>query len=367
MFGRILALIVKEILANIRDRQTGLVLLIVPTVELFLFAFAAQDVTNVTLAVANRDAGAYGRELVSRFEASGAFSQIDMLDTDAAIAGTIDSRKAIMVLRIAQQFSADVAGGRPASVQIILDGRRSNASQILLGYAQRIVSRFANELPARDNALPSPSIETRVWFNPTLNSVWSTVPGIFATLTAVVCILVSAFSVSRERELGTFEQLLVSPLSSTEIMIGKLAAGVVFVLASSSLLLFLSVFVLGVPFVGNLGLIYVGLLAYSLSILGIGIFISSLADTQQQSFVYTYAFLAPAFVLSGYATPIEAMPNWLQAINQANPIFHFVSISKGLFLSGIGVDVVVGHLVPLMLIAAFTVTAATFLFRSRTT
>lgn len=367
MFGRILALIVKEILANIRDRQTGLVLLIVPTVELFLFAFAAQDVTNVTLAVANRDAGAYGRELVSRFEASGAFSRIDMLDTDAAIAGTIDSRKAIMVLRIAQQFSADVAGGRPASVQIILDGRRSNASQILLGYAQRIVSRFSNELPARDNALPSPSIETRVWFNPTLNSVWSTVPGIFATLTAVVCILVSAFSVSRERELGTFEQLLVSPLSSTEIMIGKLAAGVVFVLASSSILLFLSVFVLGVPFVGNLALIYVALLAYSLSILGIGIFISSLADTQQQSFVYTYAFLAPAFVLSGYATPIEAMPNWMQAINQANPIFHFVSISKGLFLSGIGVDVVVGHLVPLMLIAAFTVTAATFLFRSRTT
>jgi ABC-2 type transport system permease protein len=364
MLTRLIALVVKELLGLWRDRQTRLILLVSPVLQLLVFSFAAtQEVRNVDLAVLNQDWGLPARELVARFEGSPTFTRVRHLQSASEIAPEIDSQSVMAVLYIGADFSRHVAAGDQAKVQLILDGRRSNAAQILQGYSLSIVDGFNRDLAPEHAPRPASVVVARVWFNPNLAPLWSSVPGLFALLTTTVGIMVSVLTVARERELGTFDQLLVSPLGAVDILLGKTLAALAITLTTSTMLLLVSVFILGVPFEGSALLLYAGMVVFLMAIVGIGLFISSLASTQQQAVVGSFVFMAPAYLLSGFATPVQNMPDWLQWLAEADPVRHFVVISKGLFLKNVPVDIVLNHLWPLALIAAVTMSAGARLFR----
>jgi ABC-2 type transport system permease protein len=367
MWQRIRTLIIKELLAVWRDPKGRFVLLVPPVIQMLIFSYAAtQEVKNVRIAVLNQDMGTYARDLVARFEGSPNFREVVHLAADADIARAIDSRSVLMVVHIRQDFSRAVSAGGQASVQLILDGRSSNASLILGGYAQQIVNAYNNELSqTRRGPPPASVVVARSWFNPNLEALWSTVPSLVGILVALEGLMVTGLSVARERELGTFDQLLVSPLGPGEIILGKTTAAFLVGIAEGTLMVTVAVFYFHIPLTGSVALLYASMAVYLLAILGIGLFISSLANTQQQAILGTFSFMVPMMLLSGFASPIENMPDWLQYVTLANPVRHFMVIVKGIFLKAMPAGDVLNSLWPLVLIAVATLTASTRLFRRR--
>ena len=256
-------------------------------------------------------------------------------------------------------FSRKLAAGTRAEVQLILDGRRSNAAQIVAGYAQAIVDGYARELSTAEE-VPSRRAPLRRGSGsiPISRTTWNTVPSLVAILTTLMGLVVMALSIARERELGTFEQLLVSPLRPVEIVIGKAIPALLIGLAEGTLMLSVGVFGFRIPFQGSIVLLYLSMTVYLTAIIGVGLFISSLATTQQQGILGAFVFIVPAILLSGFATPIENMPEWLQRVTLINPVRHYLALVKGLFLKGMPAVMVFHLLWPLALIAAATLSAA---------
>jgi ABC-2 type transport system permease protein len=367
MEQRILTLIGKELLAAWRDPRGRFILIGPPLIQMLVFTFAATlDVTNVRLAVFNEDYGTAARDLVARFEGAPTFGEVRYLRGEAEIAPAVDSRSVLMVLHLRPDFSRALAAGRPAAVQLILDGRRSNAAQLVAGYAQAILDGYNEELTAGRRGPEAPSvIVSRIWFNPNRETSWNSVPSLVAILTTLMGLVVTALSVAREREVGTFEQLLVSPLQPVEIIVGKTAPALLIGLAEATMMIGVGVLAFRVPLHGSLALLYASMVVYLAAVIGVGLFISSLARTQQQAILGAFVFMVPAFTLSGFATPIENMPGWLQVATLANPVRHFLVIVKGLFLKDMPAGEVFPSLWPLALIALLTLSAATWLFRRR--
>jgi ABC-2 type transport system permease protein len=367
MWQRIWSLIVKELLAVLRDPRGRYILIVPPIIQMLVFSVAATlEVKNVRVAVLNEDYGTAGRDLIARFEGSTNFAQVRYLRGEAEIAPAIDSRSVLMVVHVGPDFSRRLEGGMPADVQLILDGRRSNAAQIVAGYASAIMEGFDRELASARRTPPLPSVvAARVWFNPNLETTWNTVPALVAVLTTLMGLVVTALSVARERELGTFEQLLVSPLDPHEIVIGKTVPSLLIGLAEGTGMILVGVFIFHVPFQGSVLLLYLAMTVYLAAVIGVGLFISSVSTTQQQAILGAFVFMVPAILLSGFATPIENMPEWLQTLTLANPLRYYMTIMKGLFLKGMPTGMVLQLLWPLGVIASVTLTGATWLFRHR--
>jgi ABC-2 type transport system permease protein len=367
MARRTFFLIVKEFLALWRDPRSRTILVVPPIVQLLIFAFAmTQEVTAVRMAVLNRDIGLPSRELIARFAGSPYFTRIVPITGEAAARAALDSATVLLVLEIGEDFSRDLAAGHPAQVQILLDGRRSNAAQIVEGYAEQIVDGYDQDLIAAGR-LPAPTttLVSRAWFNPNLTSRWSTVPGLIGALTMLLGMVVTALSVARERELGTFEQLMVSPLRPVEILIGKAVPAFLIGIGEASVILAIAVFGLGVPFIGSLALLYAGMAVYLVAVIGVGLFISSLVSTQQQAILGAFTFFAPAVLLSGFITPVENMPDWMQPITLIDPMRYFTLISRGIFLKAMPAGEVAHNIWPMALLAAFTLSAAAWQFGRR--
>jgi ABC-2 type transport system permease protein len=376
MWSRIVSLIVKELLAIWRDPKSRIILIMPPTIEMCVLAFAAtQEVKNVPIAVLNQDSGIHARDLVARFTGSAQFTHVQFLDSEPEIAPAIDSRQVLMVLHIRDDFSRQIVADKPASVQLIFDGRRSNAAQIVAGYAQQIVENYNAEitqyqqrsLAGRKGAVANPVslVMPRIWFNPNLDPLWNTVPALIAIITTLMGLLVTALSVARERELGTFEQLLVSPLSAAEIIVGKTIPALLIGVVEATVMILTAVFAFGLPLWGSVPLLYASMLVYLFAVIGVGLFISSLAKTQQQAVLGAFVFMVPAIMLSGFASPVENMPDWLQTVTLINPIRYYIVIVKGIFLKDMPASVVAENLWPMGLIATFTLSTATWLFRHR--
>jgi drug efflux transport system permease protein len=367
MWGRIRALIVKEFLAVWKDKKSRAVIVGPPLVQLLVFGYAATfDVNHVATAVYNEDSGLAARELVARFEGSPTFDIVARLSREADIRKLIDPKRASLVLHVGQTFSRDLSADRPATIQLIVDGRESNTALIILGYASRIIADFNREwLEAHGEALPPAQLVVRSWFNPNLESQWFIVPGIVGLLTLVVTTVVTALTVAREREVGTFEQLLVTPYRPFEILIGKAVPAMVIGLAEGTVIIAAGVFWFGVPLRGDLLLLYAGLFLYVLAVIGVGLMISSLSRTQQQAILGAFMFVVPAVILSGFATPIANMPPIIQDLTLANPMRYFLIIVRGTFLEGLPAELVYGHLWPMAVIAAVTLTGASWMFRHR--
>jgi len=364
---RILFLIVKELLAVWRDRRSRMILIVPPIVQLLVFAFAmTQEVTAVRMVVLNRDLGEPSRELVARFAGSTYFASVRPAQGQAAARSALDASDAILVLEIGDDFSRNLAAGAPAQVGLLLDGRRSNAAQIAEGYAEQIITRFNDDLLADAHRRQPPTVVVaRTWFNPNLTARWGTVPALIGALTMLLGMVVTALSVARERELGTFEQLLVSPLQPYEILVGKAVPAFLIGIGEASAILAIAVFGLGVPFVGSVALLYAGMATYLVAVIGVGLFISSLVSTQQQAILGAFTFFAPAVLLSGFVTPLENMPDWLQPLTLVDPMRYFTVIARGLFLKAMPAAEVAHNLWPMALIAGFTLSAAAWLFGRR--
>jgi len=367
MWGRIRALIAKEFLAVWKDKKSRVVILVPPLIQLLVFGYAASfDVNHVATAILNEDAGLAARELVARFEGSSSFVTVAHLSRESEIRDMIDPKKASLVIHIGQTFTRDVMAHRPARVQLIVDGRESNTALIILGYASRIIADFNEEwLKARGVSLPSSRLIVRSWFNPNLESRWFIVPGIVALLTLVVTTVVTALTVAREREVGTFEQLLVTPFRPLEILIGKSVPALLIGLAEGTVIITAGVFWFDVPFRGDLALLYAGLFLYILAVIGVGLMISSIARTQQQAILGAFLFVVPAVILSGFATPIANMPQMIQDLTLVNPMRYFLIIVRGTFLEGLPAPLVYARLWPMALIAAASLTGAGWMFRHR--
>lgn len=364
---RIIALTIKEFLALLKDKRSRTVIIVPPLVQLLVFSYAATfDLTRVPYAVYNEDSGLAGRDLLAGFTGSDNFREVARVSRDDQIAPLIDSREVLLVVHIGRQFSRDLLAGRSASLQAIVDGRNSNTAMIVLNYVRTIVTQF-NEQWIRDHGLPEPParLVTRFWFNQNLESRWFIVPGVVGILTLVVTILVTGLSVAREREQGTFDQLLVTPLRPVEILLGKALPGFIIGLCEASLIILVAVLWFQVPLRGNLLTLYTGIVLFLLSAVGVGLMISSLAVTQQQGLLGAFMFIVPSIILSGFATPIANMPELVQEITLLNPLRYYLVVLRGTFLEGISFSLLIDQFWPMAVIGLVNLSLAGWLFRHR--
>jgi ABC-2 type transport system permease protein len=365
--ARLIALIRKEFLALLRDKASRMVLIGPPLIQLLVFSYAATfDLNNIPFAVINEDPGLAGRQLVADFAGAPAFREVAALPSTEGLAALIDRRDVLMAIHVDRDFSRDLLQGRPAPLQIVIDGRNSNTAAIALSYASEIVLNFDSEwAAAHGGAEPPATLDVRAWYNPNLLSRWFVVPGIVGLLTFVVTLLVSGLSVVREREAGTFDQLLVTPYRPWEILVGKATPGLLIGAAEAAVIVAAAVFWFGVPLTGSLLALALGLMLFLIAALEIGLMISSLAATQQQGLLGAFLFLVPAIILSGFATPIANMPLAVQYVTYANPLRYFMVILRGVFLEGDGVTNLLGQYWPLAVLGAVGMTAAAWLARRR--
>ena len=366
MWKRILALTIKEFLALLKDRKGRLVLVVPPLIQLLVFGYAATfELKQVPYAVYSEDRGNVSRDLLAAFRGSSSFNLVAQLQNEIRIAPLIESKQVLMVLRVGPNFSADLLSGRTSRIQIIVDGRNSNTAMLVVNYAGTIVKQFNGTWAASQGSGMPVHIETRAWFNPNLESRWFFVPGIVGLLTLLVTMLVTALSVAREREQGTFDQLLVTPMNPVEILIGKALPGFLIGILEATLVTLAAVFWFKVPFLGSIATLYVGIFLFLLSAVGVGLMISSIAVTQQQGLLGAFFFMVPAIILSGFATPIRNMPAIVQDLTLVNPMRYFLVVLRGTFLQGTPFHLLIPELWPLAAIGIASLAIAGWLFRNR--
>lgn len=367
MNPRLHALIIKEFLAVLRDKKTRIVLIMPPLVQLFLFSFAVTlEVKDVSVAIYNQDSGHESYEIIQRLRGSPTFKNLIYLKKEEDIKPTLDQQKALMVIQFPADFSRKVQSHQSGKMQLILDGRRSNSAAIASGYVNDIINQYNQDFTASSNREFSPAVLVPLnWFNPNLDFKWYTVPSLVALLSMLIALVLTSLSIAREREMGTFEQLLVSPLTPREILLGKTIPALLLAMAEGTVILVCAIFVFGIKFQGSFLLLYASMAVFLLAIVGCGLFVSSLCTTQQQTVVGTFLFMTPTVNLSGFATPVENMPLWLQYVAQIIPLKHFLIVVKGVFLKDISARMVFDNTWPNAIIALCTLTAATWLFRRR--
>jgi ABC-2 type transport system permease protein len=362
---RLKAQIVKELLSVLRDPKSRITLIVPPIFQLLVFSFAATlELKNVDVAVYDRDAGRWGYELVARIGAASFVHRVRPVHSEAEIRGLIDRREVIGALDIPETFSRDIDAHRPAQAQVILDGRRANAAQILLGYLNLIAAGLGAEI-ASPTQPPREFVGVRHWFNPNLIYQWFIVPSLAGTLVMFLTLLVTSLSIARERELGTFDQLLVSPCTPMEIIVAKLVPALLIGTLLGVFMAAAAILGFRVPFTGSLPLLFACLVLFNTSIVGIGLMISSICGTQQQAILGTFAVGVPAVLMSGFATPVENMPKFLQWLSEGIPLKHYLIILQGSFLKAMPPEDIFSHAWPMAVIAAVTLTTATIFVRGK--
>ncbi|MEZ5654652.1 MAG: ABC transporter permease [Sphingobium sp.] len=362
---RLKASIIKEIWALIRDGRFRIMLVLPPLMQLLLFSYAATlEVKNVDIAVLDLSHGVHSAEILSQISGSPNFRHIIPVHSREELHRKIDRQAVLAAIIFSPDFDARLGRGQPASVGIVLDGRRSNASQIVNAYIGQIVGSVSAELQSgRAQALTRSQVTH--WFNPNLEFIWFNLPALLVIVVATSVLALTAQSVARERELGTFDQLMVSPLRVHEILIGKIVPPVIVGMFNGLLFYCAARFFFGVPFAGSFVLFVLSLAIFMLSLTGLGLFISALSMTQQQAFLGSFVASVPIIMLSGFSSPIENMPHWLQFVTLANPARYFLEISIGIFLKAMPLSMVAERLWPLLIIGIITLAAAARLFRAR--
>ena len=358
MLIRLWWLIRKELQALMGNTQ-GRFLLIMPVLlQTALFPFAATlEVTGNTLAIYDQDGGAQSRELIERLTHMPAFTTVMTVAGEAGMTNAITGQQALIGLIIPQDFSRRLARGDTAKVQLIIDGRRSNGGQVAAGYINQVIARWQSE------GKGLPTLTVRHLYNPNIEFRWHVLPSLVAIITTIGCLIVTALSVAREREEGTFDQLLVSPLTPGWIMAGKAVPGILVAVGQGAIVALAARFLYQVPFGGSTTLLMAGMVCYGLALAGIGLFVSSLCSTQQQAFLGVFSFMVPAVILSGYVSPIENMPLLFQWLAAMDPLSHFILLLKGVFLKDLGWLAAWPLLWPLLAIAGVTLSLALAMFR----
>jgi len=342
--SRLLHLIRKELLELRQDPRLFGVVILAPILQLTVLGYAATtDVKDVPLVIVDADRSTQSRDLIHRFEASENFKIVGLLGSTTEIDRYLDRGDAWMAISITADYGHRIASSRSTALQIVADGTDSNSTTVALGYAQTLIGGYVQDLAAAASPAGAAEemvrLEIRVWFNPRLESRDFMIPGIVALLLLVVTTNLSAMAIVREKEVGTLEQLSVTPLARWELIAGKLLPYALIGILDVILVLVVAIYWFEVPMLGSIPLLFGMCLIYLMSTLGLGLFVSSISQTQQQAMMTTiFFFLMPMIYLSGFIFPIENMPDWIQPLTYLIPVRYFIEILRGIFLKGVGLE-----------------------------
>lgn len=362
LLARIGFLCRKELLALFKEPSSRVILLAPALLQSLLFGYGATfDVTHAPYAVLDQSRSAMSAQVLHQLDGTGVFKRVRNLQSANQIASAMEDDDALLVLSFPADFAQRIATGQSAPLQVILDGRNSTTAGAASAYVGAIVGDVNRSLGAGAPV----TIERRAWFNPNLESRWNVMPALIAGLSLLQTLLVAALSVAREREQGTFDQLLVTPLTPMQILIGKAVPAMLVGLVQSTIILLIIRWWFHIPMSGSLWLLYLGLLCFTLAAVGIGLSISALSLTMQQAMLYTFLLLMPLMLLSGLLTPVRNMPVALQVATYVNPLRFAMDLVRRVYLEGAGLQQVGVDFIPMLVIAAVTLPTAAWLFRNR--
>jgi ABC-2 type transport system permease protein len=374
MFQRIRYLLVKELIQTLRDKRMRIILIAPPIFQLIIFGYAANlDVKHIRLAVRDLDRSVDSRDLIARFGSTKYFEIVSYPRTPKEAEDLINQGEVILSIEIPPDFSRKLKKGDTATVQIVVDGTESNTALIALGYVNRILSEYATQTLVRrlnragmvDFEEAGVALEPRTWFNPNFESRFFYVPGVIASIALLLPIILTAQAIVREKEMGTLEQIMVTPIRSWQFMLGKTLPFALIGLLDAIMIALIGVFWFGVPLRGNPLVLLLGVVLFLMSSVAIGLFMSTISSTQQQAQISTFLFSMPAFTLSGFAFPIENMPDWIQVLTYANPLRYFLVIIRGVFLKGNGLDILWPQMAALAILGGVTILLSTLRFQKR--
>ncbi|TKW68437.1 MAG: ABC transporter permease [Paracoccus denitrificans] len=360
--AQIVSLIRKELLTILKDPSSRALLFAPALMQALLFGYGATyDLTNAPYAVLDQSHSAASTEILAGIDGTGVFRRIATLDNSSQIAEQIESGEALMVIHFQPDFADKLAAGGPAPVQVILDGRNSSTAGLASAQVSAIVAAYNAELGQTQPL----TIVRRAWYNPNFESRWNLMPALIASLSMMQTLMLAALSVAREREQGTFDQLLVTPLTPVQILIGKALPSIAVGLLQSTIIFLVIRYWFAIPMNGQIWLMYLGLIAFTLAAVGIGLSISAVALTMQQAMLYTFILIMPLMLLSGLLTPVDNMPRVLQWATYANPLRFGIDLTRRVYLEGAVLRDVAFDFVPMLIVAALTLPLAAWLFRHR--
>ena len=374
MFKRVRHLFVKELIQVLRDKRMRVILIFPPIFQLIVFGYAANlDVKDIRTAVRDLDQSVESRDVMDRFKSSKYFKVVAFPETPKEIEDLIKKGDVILSIEIPSGFSKKVKKGDTATLQIIVDGTESNTAMIGLGYIGQILSDYStsvlvkrlNQAGVVDFEEAGVELQHRTWFNPNFESRFFYVPGVIASIAFLIPIILTAQAIVREREIGTLEQIMVTPIRSWELMLGKTLPFALIGLLDVIMIALIGVYWFEIPFRGNPLILLLGNVLFLMSSVGIGLFISTISSTQQQAQISTFFFMNPAFILSGFAFPLENMPEWLQYITYINPLRYFIIIIRGVFLKGIGMDILWPQMLALAVLGGIAILISSLRFQKR--
>ncbi|MGA3136068.1 MAG: ABC transporter permease [Terracidiphilus sp.] len=349
MFGRLKQMLIKEFIQVFRDKRTRFLLIGPPIIQMMIFGYAATyEIRHVPTVVLDLDHSQESRELISLFTSSPYFDVQRQLTASRQIGDLIEQGKTTVGLEIDAGFAQKLRQGQTAPLQVIVDATNSNTALIASGYISQIALGFARNYqqdrinriaPQLVEAIPSVELEPRPWYNPGLRSRWFFVPGVIGSLTLVLVITVTAFGVVREREIGTLEQIMVTPIRPAEFILGKTLPAFLIGMFDVALIAAVGTFWFQIPFRGHISVLLTGSILFILCMLGVGLLISTVSSTQQQAMVTAFFFIMPAVAFSGFGFPISTMPQWMQYFTYAVPLRYFLVVLRGAYLKGVGFEV----------------------------
>ena len=372
MWLRLRAMLVKEFIQVFRAKRTRFLLFGPPIIQMVIFGYAATlEIQHVPMAILDYENSQVSRDFVSRFQGSRYFDvRVQTLDR-ASVRRMVDHGDVLLAVEVNAGFSEQLRKGQTAHVQVILDASNSNTALVSLGYVNQVASKFAEDYqmemldrtsPSIMKQIPSIVLERQPWFNPDLRSQWFFVPGVMGNLITLVIVLLTAFAVVREREIGTLEQIMVTPIGQAEFILGKTIPFFLIGLFDAALITAVGTFWFRVPLRGSLLALLAGTVLYLFCALGVGLLISTISENQQQAMVSAFFFLMPAIIFSGFASPISSMPGGLQLLTYADPLRYFIVILRGVFLKGVGFDVLWPQMASLAVFAVLILLASVLRF-----
>jgi ABC-2 type transport system permease protein len=381
MWERILVILRKEFIQAFRDPRMRTLLFLPPLVQTIVFGYAVNlDVDHARIAWMDMDRTPASRDLRERFEGSGRFDVVSLPRNEADVQKALDRSEAQAVVRVLPEFERDLKRGRPTQVQVLIDGTNSNTASLVSSYAAEIIAGYSSEVAAgRQNvrvmtqspgaavnlSFPQVTARSRVWFNPDLYSRNYFVPGVIANIIMIVTMMLTALAIVREKEIGTMEQLMVTPVRPIELMLGKTLPFAIVGLFDVVLITIVALLLFHIPFRGSPLLLGVCSVLFLMTTLGAGLFLSTISQTQQQAMMANFFFTTPAFMLSGFAFPIRNMPVAIQYLTYLNPLRYFVEIVRGLFLKGVGISVLWPQMLSLAVFGVGVITLSALRFRKK--
>lgn len=371
MFERLKSMLVKEFIQTLRDPRMRFILILIPIFQTVIFGYAVNtDVRHVKTAVYDLDNTPESRELTARFTRSGYFEVTEYVTRHSRVRELMDRSMVKAVIQMDKGFGESLRAGRSATLQVILDGTDSNTAGIVLNYMAKIVARYSDHLQVsrriRSGITQDPGgveLQSRAWFNENLESRNFYVPAVIANIVLIITMLLSSMAVVREKEIGTMEQIIVTPISKAEFILGKTFPFVLIGFLDVALITAVAVFWFEVPIRGSLPLLFGATALFLMSSLGFGLFISTISQTQQQAMMSAFFFIFPAMLLSGFAFPIENMPVPVQWLTYLNPLRFYLVIIRGVFLKGIGVEILWPQLASLAILGSAILLFAVNRFR----